>query len=526
MNIRLAELMAALSMATDLGMGQPMEFAMTACIVAVRLGAAAGFGDDQLADAYYESLLRYIGCNADTYWMASVFGDEIAFRTEFATIDTADTLRILQLVLRSVRAANAGAGMGQTGQTVQTVQTVKAVAHALGQIPQVSGSFFPGHCEVAMRLATRLGFRESFVRTAGQLYARWDGKGVPALKGEQISPALLLAALAQDVVTFFRLGGETAAVAMAKDRSGGAHLPQLVEVFCRHAPQLLRGLETDPAWDQVLALEPGPRRTLDAAEFDNACAVMADFTDIKSPYFLNHSPRVAELAAAAAARCGLPPADVTLVRRAGYLHDIGKVGISAGLWGKAGELSEREWDQVRLHPYYTERVLAPSSALAPIGALAALHHERLDGSGYYRRLPAALLSPAARVLAAANRYCALSEPRPHRPALAPEGAADALRREVKAGRLDGEAVEAVLHTALGAAGGRTPAASKASVAGLSEREVEVLRLLARGRTMKQVAADLTISYKTVDRHVQNIYTKIGVSTRAGATLFAMEHRLL
>ena len=122
---------------------------------------------------------------------------------------------------------------------------------------------------------------------------------------------------------------------------------------------------------------------------------MADFTDIKSPYFLNHSPRVAEIAGAAAQQYGLPDADVTLVRRAGLLHDIGKVGISAGLWGKGGMLTDREWEQIRLHPDDTERVLSGSPHLAQIGALASLHHERLDGSGYYRNVPGSLLSPAA-----------------------------------------------------------------------------------------------------------------------------------
>ena len=511
--VRLAELMAALSIATDLGMGQPMEFAMTSCIVAMRLGEAAGLNDDQLRDVYYESLLRYIGCNADTYWMASIVGDEISLRSEFATIDSAASLRIMTLMLRYIRQANANVGVAKT---------IQAMIQGLAQLPQVSGSFFPGHCEVASRLAARLGFPESFVRTVGQLYARWDGKGIPALKGDEISPGLLVASLAQDVVTFFRLGGEAAATSMAKERSGGAHSPKLVELFCRKASQILTGLREEPIWETVLTLEPGRQRTLSNADFDNACAVMADFADIKSPFFLNHSPHVAELAGSAAKQCGLPDADVTLVRRAGLLHDIGKVGISAGLWGKPGTLSDREWEQVRLHPYYSERVLSGFPSLAPIGALASLHHERLDGSGYYRNLSGDLLSPAARVLAAANRYRALTELRPHRPASTPEVAAHELRRDMKTGRLDGDAVNAVLRVA----GHRAAPPNKEGVAGLSEREVEVLRLLARGHTMKQVASHLTIAYKTVDRHVQNIYTKIDVSTRAGATLFAMEHRLL
>lgn len=510
---RLAELMAALSTATDLAMGQPMEYAMTTCIVATRLGAAAGLAEHDLRNAYYEALLRYIGCNADTYWLASIVGDEIAFRTEIARVDGGDNLRVINLVLRHIRQANAEAGF---------MRMTQALVQGFAQLPQVANSFFPGHCEVAKRLATRLNFPASFVQTVGQIYARWDGKGVPTLKGEEISPALLVAALAQDIVTFYRLGGIDAATAMARERSGGAHSPKLVEIFCQKAGELLAGLDEEPLWETVLALEPGNQHPLDESAFDNACSVLADFADIKSPAFLNHSQRVATVAAAAAQRCGLPADDVKTLRRAALLHDLGKVGISAGIWGKAGRLTDREWEKVRLHPYYTERILARPAALAQVGALAALHHEWLDGSGYYRNLTGAMLSPSACILAAANAYCAFTESRPHRPTRTDEEAAAELKQAVKAGRLDSEVVNAVLV----AAGQRTQATRKEMVAGLSEREVEVLRLITQGKTMKQMAEQLVISSKTVDRHIQNIYTKINVSTRAGATLFAMENRLL
>lgn len=262
-NLRLAELMAALSMATDLGIGHPMEYAMTSCIVAVRLGEAAGLPEADLRDAYYEALLRYIGCNAGTYWLSSIVGDELALRAEVAKID--------------------------------------------------------------------VGNRES-----------------------------------------------------------------------------------------------------------------------------------------------------------------------------------------------TERVLARPNILAEIGAVAALHHERLDCSGYYRSCSGTALNPAARILAAANTFCSLTEHRAHKPAFSPERAAEELKNDVKEGYHCGDAVKAVLV----AVGQQAPTRKKQRVAGLSQREIEVLRYLARGHTMKKIAADLTIAYKTVDRHIQNIYNKINVSTRAGATLFAMENELL
>lgn len=512
-DIRLAELMAALSTATDLGMGQPMEYAMRTCIVAMRLGEAAGMSTAELQDVYYEALLRYIGCNADTAWAASVFGDELALRADFAKLDGGDNLRVFRMMLHYMRQATAGAN---------PLQMVQAMAQNFAQLPQLATSFFPGHCEVAQRLATRLAFPESFVETVGQIYARWDGKGIPPLKGEAISPPLLVVSLAQDAVTFFQLGGVEAATSMAHQRRGGAHSPKLVEIFASQAEHLLAGLAEEPTWQTVLALDPNPRHTLTEAEFDSACEAIADYTDIKSPYFLNHSRQVADVGGRAAEQCGLPSGDVKLIRWAGYLHDIGKVGISAGIWSKAGELNDREWEKVRLHPYYTERVLARPAELGRIGALAALHHERLDGSGYFRGLTAKSLPLAARILATANAYCALTEQRSHRPALPLEQAVAELKREARAGRLDGDIVNAVV----AAVGHPSSSIKKEVVAGLSEREVEVLRLLARGHTMKQIAAELIISFKTVDRHIQNIYTKINVSTRAAATLFAMENHLL
>src|SRR5207237_9459115 len=209
----------------------------------------------------------------------------------------------------------------------------------------------------------------------------------------------------------------------------GAYHPRMAERFCEEATTILAGLDEEPTWESVLTLEPGGSNGLTDEEFDRACEVLADFADIKSPYLVGHSPGVAALAAGAGRRRGLVQADVTALRRAGLLHDIGRVGVSAGIWGKPGPLSEREWERVRMHPYYTERVLARPGVLARLGVLAALHHERLNGSGYYRGLKASMLSPAARILAAADVYHAMTEPRPHRPALGPEIAAEQLQRE-------------------------------------------------------------------------------------------------
>jgi HD-GYP domain-containing protein (c-di-GMP phosphodiesterase class II)/DNA-binding CsgD family transcriptional regulator len=512
--VRLAELMAALSIATDLGMGQPLETALCSCVVAMRLGEALNLDDDTLRDVYYQALLRYIGCNSDAEALAALMGDELALRHDFAAADAGRPPEVLGIAMHYLRQANAGQ---------PAYRMAALVARGLLTLPRVMDESFAGHCEVAQRLASRLGLAESLIRCLGQLYERWDGKGRPrGLKGDQVAPAVLLVSLAQDAVVWARIGGPDAAVATVRKRSGGAYHPRMAERFCDDAATILAGLDQEPTWESVLALEPGGRDCLTDEEFDRSCAALADFADMKSTYTLGHSPGVATLASGAGRRCGLVEADVTALHRAGLLHDIGRVGISAAIWGKAAALSEREWEQVRLHAYYTDRVLARPTPLGRIGALASQHHERMDGSGYHRATAGQALSPAARMLAAADAYQAMTEPRPHRQARSPEEAADELRREVRSGRLDGDAVRGVLAET----GQRLPRAFRDRPAGLSEREVEVLRLLARGHSNRVMADQLAVSFDTVKHHIQHIYNKTGVSTRAGATLFAMEHRLL
>ena len=260
--------------------------------------------------------------------------------------------------------------------------------------------------------------------------------------------------------------------------------------------------------------------TLEGEAIERALAAMGDFSDLASPYLLGHSGGVAELAAAAAERCRLGPAEAVLVRRAALVHDLGRVAVPVRIWQKEGPLTTDEWERVRLHPYYTERVLTNSSFLSELAPVASSHHERLDGSGYHRGLSAAMLAAPARLLAAADAYHAMTEPRPHRAPLSPEHAAETLGEECRSGLYDADAVAAVLE----AAGQRVPRIARP--AGLTEREAEVIALLARGLQTKQIAGMLGVSVKTADRHIEHAYRKIGVSTRAAAALFAMEHGLV
>lgn len=517
-----AELMMALSRATDLAMGQPVEHAMASAVLAARLGERMELAQAQIGDAYYVALLRYIGCNADTYWLASVVGDEIGFRADIAALDTADTLALVRVVLRHIKRANSGAGL---------LQLTREYLHGLSQLGQIETSFFPGHCEVAQNLAHRLGFGGGVVDAVAQLYARWDGKGVPRARGESIQTAARLASLAHDAITFLRIDGVASAQAMARLRSGKAHWPRAVEALLKGGQPLFAGLDAALDWNTVLAADPTPKSLLDAHALDDACEVIADYADIKSPRLLEHSKRVSELARGAAERLRLPASDVALLRRAGWLHDIGKVGASAALWQRNSPPNHRDLVAAQLHAFHARTVLAAPEALRALGDVVVLHHERADGSGFPSGLKGDAIPFVARILAAANAYCETLEGRDSfatdsaNASMAADKAASVLQGDAAAGCFDQDIVNAVL-AAAGHEAGRRAAARAGAPAGLTEREIAVLRLVAQGLSVKELASRLDISPKTADHHVQNIYTKIGVSTRAGATIFAMQHRLL
>ena len=295
----------------------------------------------------------------------------------------------------------------------------------------------------------------------------------------------------------------------------------MVDVFLEGGEHWRAEIGDDPC-AAVLDLEPEPVATIPDTAVDTALEAVAHFADLKSPWFRGHSTGVAELAAEAACVVGLAAGDVTRVRRAALVHDIGKVGVPNGVWGKPGPLTAEQRERVRIHPYLTERVLHRSDLLAPYAAVAAAHHERVDGSGYPHGRVGEQLDITGRLLAAADAYHAMREARPHRPPLPAEDAADALRADVDWGRFTSPEVDAVLAAAGQAS--RPPIVSRP--AGLTEREVDVLRLIARGRSNKDTARELGISPKTVGNHVEHIYAKAHVRTRAGATLFALESGLL
>ena len=508
-SVRVAEVIAALSLATDLGIGVPLEHGLQSTLVAMRLVDRLGVDSETASQTYYTCLLFYVGCTANADVAAELFGADDALTTYATPVRFGSRAEMAAGFMRAIAPPDGS-----------PLLRARQLAHGLPRVALVFKEHLASFCEVAEMLTERLGAPRSIGALFGHVAERWDGKGQPGrAKRGQIPLPVRIVHVARDATFQRMLGGDAFAARIIRERSGHAFDPAIATLLVDEAAEILALDASASALDEMLACEPRPHSILEGAAIERALAAMGDFTDLVSPYLVGHSAGVADLASTAA-ECGrLSPAEALLVRRAGLVHDLGRVAVPARIWQKPGPLSADEWERVRLHPYFTERVLAPSSFLSELAPVASCHHERLDGSGYHRGFNAAMLTQPARLLAAADAYHALTEPRPHRGPLLPEQAAEVLGEECRSGLFDADAVAAVLE----AAGQPVPRIERP--AGLTEREAEVIALLARGLQTKQIAAALGISVKTADRHIEHAYRKIGVSTRAAAALFAMEHGL-
>jgi HD-GYP domain-containing protein (c-di-GMP phosphodiesterase class II) len=509
---RLAELLGALSLACDVAFGFPLEKAMRTSVLAVELGRRHGLNDGALHDVFYSTLFAYAGCTAFTHEVSLLSeGDDLATSNLMIFLDVGDPVDTVKQLIAGV---GKGRGLAERARSVARMMAAGATqaerhAHAM--------------CDVATALASLVGMSDDIRAALGEICERWDGKGSPrGTAGEALLLPMRVVTVAHIAEIAHHRAGRAEALDVLKKRAGGHFDPGIVETFTREATTLFDAIECESIWAHFLDAEPRPHATAGSARFDDVALAFGRVADLKSVFTLGHSSGVAELAGAAARAIGLPEAEQRLLHRAALLHDLGRLSAPNRVWDKPGTLSPPEWEVVRMHSYWTERVLSQSALLADAAAVASAAHERLDGVGYHRAVPSALLSRPARILAAADSFHAMREPRAHRPELDREKAAGALLAEVTACRLDREAVNAVLDVA----GARDSRSRSVWPKGLSEREVEVLRLLARGRSNKEIASVLGISARTAQHHVIHIYQKIERNSRAGAALFAMEQGLL
>lgn len=504
-----AELLAALSVAIDLGLGQPAEHMLRAALIATRLADRLGLDSEQRDCAYYTTLVMWIGCHADSHEYARWFGDDIAVRHDSYLIDWSGIpyLRFL--------ASNVGRGQ-PLAHRLSVMATL--FADARGHISRLIHS----HCASAALLADRIGLGPNVQAALAFAFERYDGGGLPTgARGDNIPIQMRIAQLADMVEVHHRTFGAAGAVAMVSGRRGGQFDPRVADAFLRDADAILAGPPAGDAWAAALREAPDRHRRLDDPSLDTLLVALGDFVDLKCPFTLGHSRAVARLASQAAQVAGLDGDAVALTRRAGHVHDLGRIGVSNRIWSRPGPLSASEFERVRLHPYLTVRILNQVPGLTRLAEVAGNHHECLDGSGYPRGLPGTALGQPDRILAAAVCYQSACEPRPYRQQLSPAAATRRLRGRAQTGELDPVAVEAVLQAA-----GQPTQRPAPRPDGLTPREIEVLCLVARGASNKQIAASLVISEKTARNHVERTYAKIGVSNRIGASMYALQHGLV
>jgi HD-GYP domain-containing protein (c-di-GMP phosphodiesterase class II)/DNA-binding CsgD family transcriptional regulator len=498
--IGVAEIAAALSVTSDLTRGHPPGEAMRACLVAVELGRRAGLDQSELAEVYYGTLMRFAGCAATSHEIAQALGgNDVIVRARGDLMDPSRPIEALRFL----------AGLGEGSARLRTLSRAP-------QMPKLVAEGARADCEVGADLTRRMRLPDAVRAAVLDAFERFDGKGNPdGRAGTDVAQPARFAAVGYAAVMFDAVSGPELAADMVARWSGRALDPEIAAVFCEAPGELLALSNPDELLAAVVDLEPSSRRTFPSdAALDCALAGFGDAADLKSPWFQGHARGVAQLARNAATLVGGDQGQ--LIHRAGLLHDLGRVAVPTGIWERPGPLRLDEWELVRLHPYNTGRILSRSAVLAPIGEIACRHHERTDGSGYPAGLRSAELQAGACILAAADAYHAMTEPRPHRAALGADDAAKTLA----ANPLDRDAIRAVLEVA----GAPSPSLPPLPV-GLTERELQVLRRLAAGRSKREIATELVVSPATIHTHTVHIYDKCGVKTRAGLAMFAMQHGL-
>jgi HD-GYP domain-containing protein (c-di-GMP phosphodiesterase class II) len=506
---------ATLALAQDNAFGQPLESQLRSCLLATWMCEAAGLERDLRETAYWVALLRYVGCTGHAHEVATVFGDEIAIRAQTLVHDAANPAEVMRDV---VAFATAGHTQEEREQIVRMIQQTAR---------EWAVHNFASGCEVADMLVQRLDFGPGVREALRYTFERWNGNGYPAhARGDAIPIPMRVVHVSHDMEAIGRLFSPDQALDAVRDRRDRTYDPELADLFATHGRSWFDRLGRIDPWDAVLALEPEPRRLLEGDVLEAALAVAADFIDLKSPYMAGHSRRCAQLSADAARLLGFTDDAITTLRWAALVHDFGATAVPNSIWDKPGPLTRAEFDRVELHPMLTEQMLRRSPALAALNPVACAHHEKCDGSGYHKRVRADGAEPAAGVLAATEIYVGLTAERADRPPFSAEDAASELRRLAAQGVLEHRAAHAVL-VAAGHGEPEAPAPGRPrNPGGLSHREVDVLRLAARGLTTRAIADRLYISPKTADHHIQHIYDKIGVSTRAAAALWAMQHAVV
>ena len=422
-DLRLSELIGALSFALDITEGQPAGHAARSCVIGVRFANHLELSEAERFSLFYALLLKDCGCSSIGSQVAELYGhDDQAVKSTLRGIDHRKPIAVLGHAIR-----NTEPGGGPVARARRFAGLLRNGASSARELNTI-------RCDRGADIARMVGLDERGVDGIRSINEHWDGGGIPeGIAGEEIPLLARVMGIAQAVEVELTRGGVQHALEVLQSRAGTWFDPSLVAdlVLAASAPGFWEGLDGEGDVHAVLApLEPGDRLIVaDDTRLDRVAEAFARVIDAKSPYTARHSDGVARFAVLIAERLGFDPRDVRDLRRAGLLHDIGKLGVSSRILDKPGKLDEDEWKQMRRHPELTARILGQVEQLRDLAAMAAAHHERLDGRGYHLGLTAEQLSPSARVLAVADVAEALSADRPYRAGLAPDVVLDIIGKD-------------------------------------------------------------------------------------------------
>jgi HD-GYP domain-containing protein (c-di-GMP phosphodiesterase class II) len=413
--LRLSDVVSALTFALDITEGQPEGHALRSCMIGMTIGAELGLTSQERSDLYYALLLKDLGCSSNAAKISTLFGaDDQKVKLHYKTANLDELSSGATFVL-----SNAG-----TNQPLQ-----KRIKHILDVSLGRGGgtkALMEIRCERGASIAKQIGFSQAISEAIRALDEHWDGGGHPyKLVGERIPLLGRILCLSQTVEVFFQSYGVEAACAMAKSRSGSWFDPQIVKAFLKvqGQPYFWEILTSEDLPQRVAALEPQDKIIVsDEAQLDRVAEAFAQVIDAKSPWTYKHSEGVRKFAVGAAAHLGFEPQRLRELSRAALLHDLGKLSIPNTILDKAGRLTEEEFAVIRKHPEYTEQIMKRVKPFENLAVIAGAHHERMDGRGYHRGIPAGGLPLEARLLAVADQFEALTATRPYRQGLTPEAA--------------------------------------------------------------------------------------------------------
>ncbi|MCC5815221.1 MAG: HD domain-containing protein [Leptospira sp.] len=500
--IQVHQLIIPLSLSCDLANGNPAETALRTAIISIRIGERLGMSKFHISNLAYISIIRFMGCTSYSSEEASFLGNEILIRRALAHVDPDDSWEVIQNLFFKNRSG----------------LSWKGVKNILVNSGNLYHDMAASHCDTAGLFAADLGLPSEVQKALHEFYERWDGKGEPiGLKGEEISIYARIISLA-----YF--------LELVHDRLSISELMSFVKkkMSKQFDPSLAQHIDEELFFnlsDESIAKEL--EKAMSAKSFasqseEKIAEVFGKMVDLKSQFTVNHSSQVCELAIKIAESLSLDENEMDSLKLAAYLKDLGMLSIPNQIIESKSSLKISEKESIRLHPYTTMRILSPTNLPTAVSEIAGTHHERLDGSGYHRSLKDSGISKSSRVLAVADQIVAMRSNRSYRKAFSETELKKEIYKDVKDGKLCKNTVDAGLESL----GYYIKKSKPKNSFGLTEREIEVLQKISQGLTNPEIAKEFKLSPRTIQHHSIHIYNKMGVSSRAGATLLAIQNGII